>query len=519
MSDDRRTGVYLCHCGGNISDYVDVAKVRDALKDEPDVVISETKLFACSDGTQQEMVTDIQDNKLDGLVVASCSPKLHQITFQGVAKRADLNPYSYTQVNVREQCSWAHTDDHEGATEKAIGLIRAGVAKTRLSTPLEPLVVKTLPKTMVVGGGVAGLRAAIGLADIGLGVVIVERESQLGGWVGQLGPMFPNGRTGREQIAFLIAEVAKRPSITVLTDAELVSKSGSFGNYVAEVKIHGQDELVKTEVGTIVVATGFDTYQPEAGEFGYGIKGVVTLPEFKKLVDSSGHSKGPLTYEGKPVRTIAYVYCVGNRQPTGGNEYCSKFCCAATVHASLEVAKVDSKIRQYHLHRDIRTYGKFELMYSESRESGSVYMKYPDATPPTVAKVADGRLAVTVVDTTTGNEELTIPADLVVLVTGMVPRDNHDLTSVLKLPVGADGFYNEIHPKLRPVETVVAGVMIAGACQSPKTLAESVGSGLAAVTQSAGILMKGFAELDPLVAKVDAAGVHRLRRLCAQLPV
>jgi heterodisulfide reductase subunit A len=448
------------------------------------------------------MVTDIQDKKLDGLVVASCSPKLHQITFQGVAKRADLNPYSYTQVNVREQCSWAHTDDHEGAPEKAIGLIRAGVAKTRLSTPLEPLVVKTLPKTMVVGGGVAGLRAAVGPADIGLGVVIVEREPQLGGWVGQLGSMFPNERTGREQIAFLIDEVAKRPSITVLTDAELVSKSGSFGNYVAEVKVNGQDELVQTEVGTIVVATGFDTYQPEVGEFGYGIKGVVTLPEFKKLVDSS---KGSLTYEGKPVRTIAYVYCVGNRQPTGGNEYCSKFCCAATVHASLEVAKVDSKIRQYHLHRDIRTYGKFELMYSESRESGSVYMKYPDDTPPTVEKTADGRLAVTVIDTTTGNEELTLPADLVVLVTGMVPRDNHDLTSVLKLPVGADGFYNEIHPKLRPVETVVAGVMIAGACQSPKTLAESVGSGLAAVTQSAGILMKGFAELDPLVATVDAA--------------
>ena len=505
MSEQRRIGVYLCHCGGNISDYVDVAKVAEALKDEPDVVISETKLFACSDGTQQEMVTDIQDNKLDGLVVASCSPKLHQITFQGVAKRADLNPYSYTQVNVREQCSWAHTDDHQGATEKAIGLIRAGVAKTRLSTPLEPLVVKTLPRTMVVGGGVAGLRAAIGLADIGLGVYIVERESQLGGWVGQLGPMFPNERTGREQIDFLVAQVAKRPSITVLTDAELVSKSGSFGNYVAEVKVHGQDEVFKAEVGTIVVATGFDTYEPEAGEFGYGIRGVVTLPEFKKLIDSSERSAGALTYHGKAVRTIAYVYCVGNRQPAGGNEYCSKFCCAATVHASLEVAKLDSTVRQYHLHRDIRTYGKFELMYSESRESGSVYMKFPDETPPTVTRMADGRLAVTVVDTTTGNEELMLSADLVVLVTGMVPRDNHDLTSVLKLPVGADGFYNEIHPKLRPVETVVAGVMIAGACQSPKTMAESVGSGLAAVTQSAGILMKGFAELDPLVATVDAA--------------
>ena len=499
MSEDRRIGVYICHCGGNISDYVDVEKVREAFKDDPEVVVAETTMFACADGTQHEMIRDIQEKKLDGLVVASCSPKLHQITFRGVAKRADLNPYAYTQVNVREQASWAHTDDREGATEKAIGLVRAGVAKTKLSTPLEPLVVKTLPRTMVVGGGVAGLRAAIGLADIGLAVTIVERAPTLGGWVGQLGAMFPHDTKGHDQIAHLVAEIATRPSISILTDAELVSKSGSFGNYVTEVRVHGQDELVTTEVGTIVVATGFDSYEPEAGEFGYGIEGVLTLPDFMTLVDSSD---GPLTYQGKRVKTIAYVYCVGNRQPAGGNEYCSKFCCSATVHASIKVAARDSGVHQYHLHRDIRTYGKYELLYTESRERGSVYMRFPDDTPPTVARTADGHVAVTVVDALTGSEELTIPSDLVVLVTGMVPRDNTGLTDLLKLPVGGDGFYNEIHPKLRPVETVVSGVMIAGACQGPKTASESVASGLAAVTQSAGILMKGFAELDPLVATV-----------------
>lgn len=502
MSEQRRLGVYICHCGGNISDYVDVEMVKDAFKDDPEVVVAETTMFACADGTQHEMIRDIKEKHLDGLVVASCSPKLHQITFRGVAKRADLNPYQYTQVNVREQASWAHTDDHVGATEKAIGLVRAAVAKTKLSTPLEPLVVTTLPRTMVVGGGVAGLRAAIGLADIGIGVTLVERAPELGGWVGGLGAMFPHGTSGREQIDLLVAEIATRPSITVLTDAELVSKSGSFGNYVTEVRIHGQEEVVTTDVGTIVVATGFDSYEPEAGEFGYGMEGVLTLPEFMAIVDSSD---GPLTYQGKRVRTIAYVYCVGNRQPAGGNEYCSKFCCSATVHASIKVAARDAAVHQYHLHRDIRTYGKYELMYTESRERGSVYLRFPDDTPPSVARTADGHVAVTVVDALTGNEELTIPADLVVLVTGMVPRENSDLTSLLKLPVGGDGFYNEIHPKLRPVETVVAGVMIAGACQGPKTLSESVASGLAAVTQSAGILMKGFAELDPLVATVDTA--------------
>jgi heterodisulfide reductase subunit A2 len=513
--EPRRIGVYICHCGGNISDYVDVPRLREAVAGEAEVVVAETKLFACADGTQQEMATAIRERHLDGLVVASCSPKLHQVTFRGVAKRAGLNPYTYTQVNVREQCSWAHTDDPAGATEKAIGLVRAGIAQSRLSAPLQPLVVQTLPRTMVVGGGVAGLRAAIGLADIGLEVIVVEREPRVGGWLSGLGPMFPNDRSGREQIDTLLAEIARRPAITVLTGAELVGKSGTFGHYTAQVRVNGRPEphaatparrpaadgLLEFEVGTFVVATGTGVYQPRAGEYGYGLSGVLTLTEFTALVDGAA---GRLTYQDRPVRSVAYIYCVGNRQP-GGNEYCSKFCCAATVHASIKVARLDPAVRQYHLHRGVRTYGRFELMYTESRDRGSVYLRFPDEQPPEVGTLPDGRLGVTVLDPATADTPLTIPADLVVLVTGMVPRPNEELTGLLKLPVGADGYYNEIHPKLRPVETVVDGVLIAGACQGPKTAAESVAAGLAAVTQSGGILKKGYAELDPLVATVREA--------------
>ena len=496
----RRIGVFICHCGGNISDYVDVAAVRDAVGDDVEVVYSETTMFACSDGTQNDMIERIHELELDGMVVASCSPKLHLNTFRGVSKRAGLNQFQYTQVNIREQDSWAHSDDPIGATHKAIGLVRAGVAKTKLSEPLEPIVVETTPKTIVVGAGVAGLRAAIGLADIGLGVYLVERETELGGWVGGFGAMFPHDTIGRELIDTLISEVKRRPSIITFTNAELTSKSGSYGNYLVEVTVNAETpETIEMQVGSIVVATGFDTYQPEEAEFGYGIEGVLTLPDFKKLVDSA---TGPLSYQGRPVRTVAYIYCVGNRQE-GGNEYCSKFCCTATVHASIEVAKLDASVHQYHLYRDIRTYGKFELLYEESRKRGSVYMKFPDDTPPSVARASDGRLTVTTLDTLTGGEELAIPADLVVLVTGMVPRENSGLTHVLKLPVGSDGFFNEIHPKLRPVETVVDGVMIAGTCQAPKTSSESVASGLAAVAQSGAMLMKGLAELDPLVATVN----------------
>ncbi len=498
----RRIGVYVCHCGGNISDYVDVEKVIDDIKDNGDVVVAKTAMFTCSDATQSEIVADIQANELDGLVVASCSPKLHTYTFRGVAQRAGLNPYEYTQVNIREQCSWVHTDDHDGATAKATALVEAGIGRTRHTVPLEPMVVETLPHTLIIGGGIAGLRAAVGLADIGLKVTLVERELELGGRVGRLGAMYPHNRKGSELIAHLVAEVRKRPAITVLTGAELVAKAGSFGNYRVSLQIGGEGAgTIEVAVGSIVVATGFDDYRPEEGELGYGIEGVVTLTEFKEVVDGSTDG---LAWNGRPVRSVAYVYCVGSRNTAGcANAYCSRYCCAATVQTAVEVSGLDPSIRQFHLYRDMRTYGKFEPLYTEARKSGSVFLKFDNEEPPAVAKGPDGTLTVTVRDVLTERIEMAIPVDLVVLVTAMVPRANQGLVDVLKLPAGSDGFFNEIHPKLRPVETVVDGVLIAGACQGPKTSGESVMSGLAAVTQSAAVLKKGYTELDPLVAIVE----------------
>ena len=516
---DRRIGVYLCHCGGNISDYVDVDRVRDAVKDEPGVVVVKTAMFTCSDATQQEIVQDIRDHKLDGLVVASCSPKLHQFTFREVARRGELNPYEYTQVNIREQCSWAHTDDRAGATEKAIRLVRAGIAKTGLSLPLTPMVVTTVPRVLVVGAGIAGLRASVGLADIGLEVILVEREAKAGGWVAGLGEMYPHGRNGAQLVARMLGEVAKRPRITLFTGAELLEKTGSFGNFRVRMRLNAPPPgtapapsagTLEADVGAVIVATGFDSYQPRPGESGYGLDGVVTLPEFERLLTAGAGGTGGIVYRGKPVKTIAYVYCVGSRQsrePAGSesggtNRYCSRYCCNAAGHASVLVAARDPEARQYHLYRDIRTYGKFEAIYSRSRETGSVYVEFDPEQPPVVTAGTRGGLEVTVGDLLTAGEELTIPADLVVLVTGMAPRRNEDLARVLKLPLGRDRFYNEIHPKLRPVETVVDGVLICGACQGPKNSAESVTSALAAAAQGAAILKKGFAELEPLVATV-----------------
>lgn len=508
----RRIGVYVCHCGGNISDYVDVDRVVESLGGDSDVVVAKTAMFTCSDAGQQEIIKDIEEQKLDGIVVASCSPKLHTFTFRDVAKRGGLSPFQYTQVNLREQCSWAHTDDHEGATAKASKLVKAGVGRTRLTVPLEPIVVETVPNAVVIGAGVAGLRAALGLAEIGLSVFLVEKEARPGGWVGEFGDMYPHGRSGRGLIDRLVERVRAHAGITVFTNAEVIGKSGSFGNFEVAIRVKGQalakadkvPETITVRAGSVIVATGFDSYEVSAGEFGYGLDGVITLPDLERMLAAP---PGPLEREGRPVDSIVYIYCVGSRQSgelEHANEYCSRYCCTAAIHASLQAGRRAEGVRQYHLHRDIRAYGGYELLYNSSRDSGDLYLRFPDDEPPRVDEAPDGDgLVVTVRDVLTDGRELALPADLVVLVTGMVPRANDELVRTLKLPVGKGGFYNEIHPKLRPVETVVDGVYICGACQGPKTSAEAVASGLAAATQSASILKRGFAELDPLIAVVD----------------
>lgn len=501
---DRKIGVYICHCGGNISDYVDVEAVREAAGREAGVVVAKTAMFTCSDATQQEIVEDIRENSLDGLVVASCSPKLHLYTFRDVAKRAGLNPYRYTQVNVREQCSWAHTDDKKGATEKAVRLVRAGIARTLLTDSLEPVIIDTVPRALVVGAGIAGLRAAVGLSDIGISVYLVEREKSVGGRVAGLGKMYPHGRDGNRIISQLVSEVGKRENIVAYTGAEVVGKSGSVGNFNVRVRV-GADkpQFVDLNVGSIIVATGFDTFQPGNGEYGYGTGGVVTLDQFRELLDGSG---GVPAYNGKEIKSVAYIYCVGSRRDPGvegAKAYCSRYCCNAAVHASLLAVEKNPRIHQYHLYRDMRTYGRYELMFDQAREAWSTFLRFAEEDPPKVSGGPGGRLRVSVKDLLTFGEEVEMEVDLVVLVTPMAPRQNADLVDVLKLPLGKDGFFNEIHPKLRPVETVVDGAFICGACQGPRNSSESVASALAAVTQAAALLKKGYVELEPLMAVVD----------------
>ncbi len=493
----QRLGVFICHCGGNISDYVDVEKVRAATEKLPGCAVTKTFMFACSDAAQQEMMEEIRSEKLDGIVIASCSPKLHLETFRAMAKRAGLNQHMYAHVNVREQCSWAHRHDIPKASEKAVRLVRSGVARAALGVPLDNFRVETVPAVLVIGAGVAGLRAAIALSDLGLSVHLVERAAEVGGRVRTLGKLFPSGRPGGEIVASLRERLDGRENVVVYTNAELVEKSGSAGRFA--VKVRSGDNTFSLNVGAIVAATGFDPYAPQPGEFGHGLPSVVTLAQFNEMLTAS---HGHLRADGRDVRSIVYIYCVGSRQAEG-NTYCSRYCCTAGVHAAIQAHEIDPAIAQYHCYRDMRTYGKNELLYEEARHKGSNFVRYAENEPPVVERDGEG-LVVRVHDELSGGDEIEIPADLVVLVTGMVASSNERLQSLLKLPTGAGGFFNEIHLKLRPVETMVDGVFIAGASQAPKNLAESVASSLAATATCAAMLLKGYLDRAPLVAKVDA---------------
>ncbi|HTQ10353.1 MAG TPA: CoB--CoM heterodisulfide reductase iron-sulfur subunit A family protein [Fimbriimonadaceae bacterium] len=500
MSEKRKIGVFICHCGGNISDFVDVEELRASIEEDPDVVVAKTTMFACSDSAQQEIAEAIEKEGLDGIVVASCSPKLHLYTFRGMAERAGLNPYRYVQVNLREQCSWAHRDNKQAATIKGESLLRAGKARAAASKSLENFRIETLPTVLVIGAGVAGLRAAIGLADLGLAVHLVEKADKPGGWVASLGPTFPTDRKGSDLIQDLLDQVRKRENIALYTGAEVVERSGSAGKFQIKIRLSTGEKLTLA-AGAVIVATGFDSYAPEEGEFGYGLPGVITMPDFRRMLDET---QGKILYNGRKVKTIAYVYCVGSRQAEDETHaHCSRYCCTATVHTALQVTKRDPKVNQYHLYRDMRTYGKYELLFEEASRKGSVFMRWDPDNPPEVRADKD-RLAVSVADLLDGGDRVEIPVDLTVLVTAMVPRSGDHLVDTLKLPTSKSGFLNEIHPKLRPVETVINGMLIAGAAQGPKTISEAVSSSLAAVTKSAALLVKGYVDLEPFVAKVDA---------------
>jgi heterodisulfide reductase subunit A len=552
-AEQGKVGVYICYCGGNISDHVDVEAVRDRVEQLPGVSVARTNMFMCSDPGQELIMDDLKSGAVDRVVVASCAPSLHETTFRNTLIRAGMNPYIYDHANIREQVSWVHHG--EAATDKATRLVSAAAAKAGKLRPLEPIRVDARPHATVIGGGIAGLRAAADLADRGIAVTLIEKSPFIGGQLARLDRVAPTGDRAADLVQDLAGQVLANPGITVHTCAAVERFDGYVGNFTLGIKkqpptepsgggnrndkrphgvdpgdyvpfsgvcpnpVPAQTEDFTIETGVIVLATGFKSYVPRRGEYGYRtFKEVITLTDLIRTLAEAPASGDRLTVNGRPIRSIAMIHCVGSRQIPGIhpedasgnlNEYCSRTCCSATLNAATIIRQTYPGTSVYEFYRDIRTYGRGqEERYNDAARNRVVFLRYEADAPPQVVESteSDGYpLRVKVNDTLTFGEEVDVPADLVVLATGMEPTGISELVELMKLPVGTDRFLLEVHPKLRPVELPQAGILLAGTCQAPMDVGEACNGAGAAAVKAAALLGRGYVELDPFVAEVDPA--------------
>ena len=575
MSEQPRIGVFVCHCGKNIGGVVDSAEVARFAAGLPDVVVSKDNMYTCAEPGQAEIRALIREHSLTRVVVAACSPKMHEPTFKRTCAEAGLNPYLFEMANIREHVSWVHMHDPAAATEKAKDLVRMAVAKVRLAQPLEDRRVPVTKAALVLGGGMAGMQAAIDLADQGNPVYLVEKEWSLGGTAARLYRVFPDQDLAACVVTPKMAQVSAHPNITVLTGAEIGSFEGFIGNF--QVRVHQRPRCVSEdcdgcgrcseacpvqvpdehqaglsmrkavhlpfaravpdryvvdlaacdlcgacvdacpsgaidltqagaeldlEVGACVVATGSGSFDPAAsGAYGFGSQAdVITNQMLDRMLDPEGPTAGNVLRrsDGRPARSVAFIQCVGSREPEG-NEYCSRICCMTSIKQASELAKLGADVTVYH--RDIRAGKKdYEHAYTRARESGVLFLR-GDVTS---VDVSDDGLLVSAKNVFFG-EGTDQKVDLVVLAVGCVPHPTTDsVRDILKVPVGPDGFFMETHPKLKPVESVIDGVFLAGSCLGPKDIAEAVAQGSGAAGKVCGVLSKDHLELDAIVSHIDA---------------
>jgi heterodisulfide reductase subunit A len=519
---EPRVGVYICRCGGNISDVVDVEHVAATVRLIPGVATAKVHTFVCSDPGQHLIGNDILEENLDRVVVASCSPFLHEQTFRGAVMRGGMNPYLYEHVNIREQASWAHKHDPAGATTKAIRMIAAAVGKLRHAQPLDQIKLPNHRQALVIGGGIAGMKAAADLAGRGIHVLLIEISQRLGGRLKERGQIYPSEQVADKLVAELSQQVHKNPNIDVLLGSKVTSVVGFIGNF--RVVVESTDPAVdarrlEATVGAIVMATGFRPYMPRDGEFLYGPEPcVLTMPEFIRHMQTVGMDAKRLTYRNKTIRNVAFLHCVGSRQLDGVHEpppgknlntYCSRTCCTTILQQALAVRKRFPQIGVFDFNQDIRTYGRGEEdYYTQASKAGVVFFRYNGEEPPKVEVTPDslsknGALTVTVKDALTWGEELSLGVDMVVLGTGMMPGQIEDLIEAMKLATGEDGFLQEVHPKLRPVELAVNGILLAGTAQGPMNVQETLAAAGAAAVKVAAMFATKEVELNPYVAVVD----------------
>ncbi len=504
-----RIGVFVCHCGINIAGVVDVERVAEEIGRHPDVVHAATYRYMCSDPGQQLLRDAIKEHDLDAVVVAACSPAMHEKTFRRAAAAADMNPYRCEIANIREQCSWVHEHEPERATEKAVDIMRTFVEKAAWNEELEPFSLPLTKRALVVGGGIAGMQAALDVANASFPVVLVEREEHLGGKMAQLSGTYLNFSAAPGLLERKIEQVLNHPNIEVLTSARVAEVDGYVGNFCVQVE-SGQARKER-EIGAIVIATGWDPYPlkrlPEYG--GGDIPDVVDSLAFEGMLRDGAEIRRPS--DGRVPHEVVFVQCAGSRDPERGVPYCSKVCCMVVAKQAMMFKECVPDGQAYVFYIDIRSAGKGydEYVQQAMEEHDILYLRGKVSklfrSPPDAREGGEGgKMVVWGVDTLSGHP-VEVAADLVVLATPLTPSEQApELAQTLRAAVDQNGFFNEAHPKLRPVESLTAGVFLAGAAQGPKDIPEAVAQASGAAAKVLQMFSQDSMTQEPAVACVIA---------------
>jgi len=583
-SDDIRIGVYVCHCGLNIAGSVDCEEVAKFASTLPHVVVSKDNRYTCSDQGQELIKNDIREHKLNRVVVASCSPRLHEPTFRRACEEAGLNKYLFEMANIREQCSWVHLYAKEEATEKAKDLVRMAVAKVTLLEPATEMEVPIIKKALVIGGGVAGIQAALDLADTGYKVYLVEKEPSIGGRMAQIDKTFPTMDCSICILAPKMSDAGRHPNIELLTNSEVKEVKGYIGNFKVQVlkkpryvtkdctacgdcskecpvtapnefdvglatrraiytpfaqavpstyiidrnlclnkdniitcdkcikacereavNFDMKPETVELNVGTIIVATGADVYDPASlVDYGYTrFPNVITSLEFERLINAGGPSGGRLIRPSdmQIPDTVAFIQCVGSRSEKSGHFYCSNVCCMNTIKDSLLIKEHWPNTKIYVFYVDIRAYGKgFEDLYKRAKKEGVVFIRGLPAEIVEDRKTQNLRLRG---ENTLSKELYNVEAGMVILSIGIEPRrDSEIIQRFFTLSRTADGFFMEAHPKLRPVDAPTGGVFLAGCAEAPKDIKDSVTQASAAAARASILMAKGKVAVEAITPRM-----------------
>ncbi len=483
--EDIRIGVFVCDCGSNIAGYLQMNELVEHSKTLPNVVFVQENLYTCSEGGINEIKEAIPRENLNRVVVASCTPRTHEPLFMSACEEAGLNPYLFEMANIRDQCSWVHMREGEKGTERAKYQISMAVAKAARLRELGRIKLGLTHRAIIIGGGIAGMSAAMALGNMGYEVELVEKQDKLGGLLNAINTILPTNEPAERLVADLRSRVESNPNITIHMNAEVKKVEGYIGNYLATIVKDGEE--IKAKTGVLIVAVGARVLKPE-GMYGYDGQKVVTHSDLEAMLKQGGVD----------AKNITIIQCVGSRSPE--RTYCSRICCMTAVKNAILLKEADPERTVTILYRDMQMYGvENEDMFRKSKELGVRYVTYSPERPPVVEsdQVKTYHLRM--------GKDISIPSDLVVLSTPLISQETvGEISSMLKVPINENGFFLEGHVKLKPLDFATDGIYLCGSARFPSTIREAISQGLGAASRAAGVLAKEALYTSGIVADIDA---------------